>query len=35
MTRYIVKNIFLTNSEVERMNKIKMIIIEQINRNNY
>jgi len=32
VTRFIVKNIFLTRNEKERMDRVKKIIIEQINR---
>jgi len=33
MARFIIKNVFLSGNENERMNKIKGIIIDQINRN--
>jgi len=35
MARFVITNIFLTSDEKERMNKIRNIIIEQINRNQY
>jgi len=33
MTKFLIKNIFLLSNDKERKNKIKSIIIEQINRN--
>ena len=32
MTKFLIRNIFLSSNEKERMRKIKSIIIEQINR---
>jgi len=33
MTRVVIKNVFLISTEQERTNKIKRIIIDEINRN--
>jgi len=33
MTKFLIRNLYLSGNEEERMRRIKSIIIEQINRN--